>query len=182
MSSDFRNIGIPLYCEHCGSSMFDKEWGLVHSEGCHFNVKYEPELKPEQKEINPLKTNGISNEMADDLSRFYGTDGPFKAACGDFNKGKQTMTTDKTKLFELVYRDVMTEGGQGFDHIVVESQDHKILSDQFELFLKTKPYGNWKKKNLDNGDIVFWDQQERFVFSYHDRTQICLVVHMDRKQ
>ena len=74
MSSDFRNIGIPLYCEHCGSSMFDKEWGLVHSEGCHFNVKYEPELKPEQKEINPLKTNGISNEMSDDLSRFYGTD------------------------------------------------------------------------------------------------------------
>ena len=92
------------------------------------------------------------------------------------------MITDKTKLFELVYRDVMTEGGQGFDHRVVESQDHKILSDQFELFLKTKPYGNWKKKDLDNGDIVFWDQQERFVFSYHDRTQICLVVHMDRKK
>jgi hypothetical protein len=74
MSSDFRNIGKPLYCEHCGSSMYDKEWGLVHSEGCHFNVKnqYEPELKPEQKETKPLNSNGISNEIAEDLARFHG--------------------------------------------------------------------------------------------------------------
>ena len=92
------------------------------------------------------------------------------------------MITDNTKLFEFVYDAVISEGGDGDCAVVLESQDHKVVSDQFELFLKTKPYGNWKKKDLDNGDIVFWDQQERFVFSYHDRTQICLVVHMDRKK
>ena len=78
------------------------------------------------------------------------------------------MITDNTKLFEFVYDAVISEGGDGDCAIVLKSQNHKIVSDQFELFLKTKPYGNWQRADKDNGDIILWDQQEYIVFSNHD--------------
>jgi len=78
------------------------------------------------------------------------------------------MITDNTKLFEFVYDAVISEGGDGDCAVVLELQDHKAVSDQFEIFLKTKPYGNWQREIRDNGDIGFWDQQESIVFSNHD--------------
>lgn len=78
------------------------------------------------------------------------------------------MITDNTKLFEFVYDTVISEGGDGDCAVVLELQDHKAVSDQFEIFLKTKPHGNWQRENRENRDIGFWDQQESIVFSNHD--------------
>jgi hypothetical protein len=73
---------------------------------------------------------------------------------------------DNTKLFEFIYESVISEGGDG--DLALVSSNHIELADQFETFLKTKPHGNWSRKDLDDGDIVFWDNQESFVFSNHD--------------
>jgi len=73
---------------------------------------------------------------------------------------------DNTKLFEFIYESVISDGGDG--DLTVVSSNHIELADQFEAFIKTKPYHNWSRKNLDDGDIIFWDNQESFVFSNHD--------------
>ena len=73
---------------------------------------------------------------------------------------------DNTKLFEFIYESVISDGGDG--DLALVSSNHIELANQFEAFLKSKPYGNWSRKDLDNGDIVFWDNQESFVFSNHD--------------
>jgi hypothetical protein len=35
-------------------------------------------------------------------------------------------------------------------------------------FKMVEKSGKWNRENLENGDIVFWDNQESFVFSNHD--------------
>jgi len=74
---------------------------------------------------------------------------------------------DNTKLFEFIYESVISDGGDG--DLALVSSNHIELANQFEAFLKTKPYGNWwSRKDLDDGDIIFWDSHESFVFSNHD--------------
>ena len=76
--------------------------------------------------------------------------------------------TDNTKLFEFIHETVISEGGDGDVAVVFTAQDHKVVADEFEKFLATKPYGNWRRNNMEDGDVVFWDNQESFVFSNRD--------------
>ena len=74
---------------------------------------------------------------------------------------------NNAKLFEFIYEAVISDGGDGDLAVVFTTQDHRVAADQFEKFLATK-YGRWNRENLENGDIVFWDNQESFVFSNDD--------------
>jgi len=74
---------------------------------------------------------------------------------------------NNAKLFEFIFEAVISEGGDGDLAVVFTTQDHRVAADQFEKFLATK-FGKWNRENLENGDIVFWDNQESFVFSNHD--------------
>ena len=74
---------------------------------------------------------------------------------------------NNTKLFEYIYENVISQGGDGDLAVVFTTQDHRVAADQFEKFLATKS-GRWNRENLKDGDIVFWDNQESFVFSNHD--------------
>ena len=72
-----------------------------------------------------------------------------------------------TKLFEYIYENVISQGGDGDLAVVFTTQDHRVAADQFEKFLATQS-GRWNRENLKDGDIVFWDNQESFVFSNDD--------------
>jgi hypothetical protein len=74
---------------------------------------------------------------------------------------------NNAKLFEFIYESVISDGGDGDLAVVFTTQDHRVAADQFEKFLATKS-GRWNRENLENGDVVFWDNQESFVFSNHD--------------
>ncbi len=65
MNNDYINH---RYCKECGSTCYDKHWGLSHNEGCPANI--------DGIEINleiPKKLKATwSQECANDLESFYG--------------------------------------------------------------------------------------------------------------
>lgn len=75
---------------------------------------------------------------------------------------------DNTKLFEFIYEVVNGDGGDGDIAVVFTAQNHVVVANEFEQFLKTKPFGSWERRTFDNGDIHFWDHQESFTFSNND--------------
>ena len=76
--------------------------------------------------------------------------------------------TDNTKLFEFIYESVISDGGDGDCAVAFTAQDHKVVADEFEKFLATKPFGCWQRTNQEDGDVIFSDQQESFTFSNND--------------
>lgn len=86
-------------------------------------------------------------------------------------KKEEKMKAEKSsniKLFEYIYESVLESGGDGDVAVVFTAQNHRVVADEFEKFLKTKPFGCWQRTNQEDGDVVFYDQQESFVFSNHD--------------
>ena len=75
---------------------------------------------------------------------------------------------DNTKLFDFIYETVNNEGGDGDLALVLTAQDHRIVADQFELYLKNNSVVGWGRQTVDDGDIIFFHDQETFIFSNRD--------------
>lgn len=75
---------------------------------------------------------------------------------------------NNTKLFEFIYDAVISDGGDGDMAVVFTTQSHTAAADQFEKFLAAQTYGVWQRSDRTDGDIVFWENQESFVFASND--------------
>ena len=77
---------------------------------------------------------------------------------------------DNTKLFDFIYETVIGEGGDGDLALVLTAQDHRIVADQFQQYLLEhhSKWAGWQRDNRPDGDIVFWQDQESFIFSNRD--------------
>jgi hypothetical protein len=86
----------------------------------------------------------------------------------DMQKLYEARKKARYKLFEYIYEAVTGECGDGDMAVVFTAQDHKVVADEFEKFLATKPFGCWQRTNQEDGDVIFFDQQESFTFSNRD--------------
>jgi len=61
------------FCKECGSTTYDKEWGLSHHSGCNFAIENKAISTSLEKE-NSFALGSkptISSEMANDFSHYH---------------------------------------------------------------------------------------------------------------
>lgn len=74
------------------------------------------------------------------------------------------MKFDNIKLFEFIYESVIQDGGDGDATMIFQYQDHKVVADEFEIWLKTNSLIGWHRTNNEK-DVVFSNHTENFMLT-----------------